>query len=191
MFPGCFGARGQLGYDEDNQGVQEQDIVFWYVAHLPHMAALGPDEMARRRPYPAHSTVVLACSLRAVICPRRTQIDPRGSNICSEIFCWSAVQTPTVHRLLGPDRHYDRVRPTRLQKPKDFTPLKLNVRHQNLPSAGRGHVNGTCPIGVLEFSMRGCERLSQGRRPDRNSPTMGSVLKLAGTADKESLQFFC
>ena len=37
-----FGARGQLGYDEDNQGVQEQDIVFWYIAHLPHMAALGP-----------------------------------------------------------------------------------------------------------------------------------------------------
>ncbi|WHZ25504.1 MAG: hypothetical protein OJF51_000299 [Nitrospira sp.] len=21
---------------------KEQDIVFWYVAHLPHMAALGP-----------------------------------------------------------------------------------------------------------------------------------------------------
>jgi len=40
--PWGFGARGQLGYDEDNQGVQEQDIVFWYVAHLPHMSALGP-----------------------------------------------------------------------------------------------------------------------------------------------------
>jgi hypothetical protein len=40
--PWTFGARGQLGYDEDNQGVQEQDVVFWYVAHLPHMAALGP-----------------------------------------------------------------------------------------------------------------------------------------------------
>ena len=40
--PWSFGARGQLGYDEDNQGVQEQDIVFWYVAHLPHMSALGP-----------------------------------------------------------------------------------------------------------------------------------------------------
>ena len=37
-----FGARGQLRYDEDNQGVQEQDIVFWYVGHLPHMAAQGP-----------------------------------------------------------------------------------------------------------------------------------------------------
>jgi len=40
--PWTFGARGQLGYDEDNQGVQEQDVVVWYVAHLPHMAALGP-----------------------------------------------------------------------------------------------------------------------------------------------------
>ncbi|MCC6966943.1 MAG: hypothetical protein IT391_11775 [Nitrospira sp.] len=40
--PWIFGARGQLGYDEDNQGVQEQDVVVWYVAHLPHMAALGP-----------------------------------------------------------------------------------------------------------------------------------------------------
>ena len=40
--PWVFGARGQLGYDEDNQGVQEQDVVVWYVAHLPHMAALGP-----------------------------------------------------------------------------------------------------------------------------------------------------
>jgi hypothetical protein len=39
--PWVFGARGQLGYDEDTQGVQEQDIVFWYVAHHPHMAALG------------------------------------------------------------------------------------------------------------------------------------------------------
>ena len=40
--PWIFGARGQLGYDEDNQSVQEQDIVLWYVGHLPHMAALGP-----------------------------------------------------------------------------------------------------------------------------------------------------
>jgi hypothetical protein len=40
--PWLFGARGQLGNDEDNQSVQEQDVVFWYVAHLPHMAALGP-----------------------------------------------------------------------------------------------------------------------------------------------------
>ena len=40
--PWVFGARGQFGYDEDNQGVQEQDIVFWYVGHLPHMAVLGP-----------------------------------------------------------------------------------------------------------------------------------------------------
>ena len=40
--PWTFGARGNLGYDEDNQGVQEQDVVVWYVAHLPHMAALGP-----------------------------------------------------------------------------------------------------------------------------------------------------
>jgi hypothetical protein len=40
--PWEFGARGQLGYDEDNQGIQEHDVVFWYVAHLPHMAVLGP-----------------------------------------------------------------------------------------------------------------------------------------------------
>jgi hypothetical protein len=37
-----FGARGHLGYDQDHDGIQERDIVFWYVAHLPHMAALGP-----------------------------------------------------------------------------------------------------------------------------------------------------
>ena len=36
-----FGARGDLGY-LDGEGVQEQDVVFWYVAHLPHNAALGP-----------------------------------------------------------------------------------------------------------------------------------------------------
>ena len=59
--PWVFGARGQLGYDEDTQGVQEQDIVFWYVAHHPHMAALGPDQMAGHLPYPAHSTVALCC----------------------------------------------------------------------------------------------------------------------------------
>jgi hypothetical protein len=40
--PWPFGARGELAYDEDREGVQEQDIVFWYTAHLPHMAALGP-----------------------------------------------------------------------------------------------------------------------------------------------------
>lgn len=40
--PWSFGARGQLEYDEDNQGVQEQDIVFWYVAHWPHIFVLGP-----------------------------------------------------------------------------------------------------------------------------------------------------
>lgn len=40
--PWPFGARGELAYGEDHEGIQEQDIVFWYVAHLPHMAALGP-----------------------------------------------------------------------------------------------------------------------------------------------------
>jgi len=40
--PWVFGARGQFGYDEDTQGVQEQDFVFWYVAHFPYMAAMGP-----------------------------------------------------------------------------------------------------------------------------------------------------
>ena len=40
--PWVFGARGQLGYDQDNQSVQKQDVVVWYVAHLPHMATLGP-----------------------------------------------------------------------------------------------------------------------------------------------------
>jgi hypothetical protein len=36
-----YGARGELGY-LDSENVQERDIVFWYVAHLPHAAALGP-----------------------------------------------------------------------------------------------------------------------------------------------------
>jgi hypothetical protein len=40
--PWPFAARGELAYDEDHEGVQEQDIVFWYVAHLPHVAAVGP-----------------------------------------------------------------------------------------------------------------------------------------------------
>lgn len=40
--PWPFGARGELAYAEEAEGVQEQDIVFWYVGHLPHMAALGP-----------------------------------------------------------------------------------------------------------------------------------------------------
>lgn len=40
--PWLFGARGELAFDQDHEGVQEQDILFWYVAHLPHPAALGP-----------------------------------------------------------------------------------------------------------------------------------------------------
>ncbi len=39
--PWAFAARGHLGYDDDNEGVQEQDIVFWYVGHLPHEAQHG------------------------------------------------------------------------------------------------------------------------------------------------------
>ncbi len=39
--PWTFGARGELAYDQDQEGIQEQDIVFWYVGHLPHKAALG------------------------------------------------------------------------------------------------------------------------------------------------------
>ena len=38
--PWPFAARGELAYD-DGEGVQEQDIVFWYVGHLPHVASLG------------------------------------------------------------------------------------------------------------------------------------------------------
>ena len=40
--PWPFGARGHLGYDDDAEGIQEQDVVFWYIAHLPHEAAMGP-----------------------------------------------------------------------------------------------------------------------------------------------------
>ncbi len=39
--PWEFGACGQLGYG-DNDSVQERDVVFWYVAHLPHQAVQGP-----------------------------------------------------------------------------------------------------------------------------------------------------
>lgn len=39
--PWAFAARGELAYD-DGEGIQEQDIVFWYIGHLPHMAPLGP-----------------------------------------------------------------------------------------------------------------------------------------------------
>jgi hypothetical protein len=36
-----FGARGDLGY-LNGEGIQEKDVVFWYTAHLPHDAAMGP-----------------------------------------------------------------------------------------------------------------------------------------------------
>lgn len=36
-----FGARGDLGY-LNGEGIQEKDVVFWYTAHLPHNAVLGP-----------------------------------------------------------------------------------------------------------------------------------------------------
>ena len=39
--PWLFGADGDLEYD-DNEGIQEDDIVFWYIAHLPHPAEGGP-----------------------------------------------------------------------------------------------------------------------------------------------------
>jgi copper amine oxidase-like protein len=41
--PWLFGARGHLGYD-NGESVQEQDVVFWYVAHLRHAAAMGPTQ---------------------------------------------------------------------------------------------------------------------------------------------------
>lgn len=36
-----FGARGDLGY-LNGEGIQEKNLVFWYAAHLPHHAAMGP-----------------------------------------------------------------------------------------------------------------------------------------------------
>lgn len=36
-----FGARGDLGY-LNGEGVQEEVTTFWYTAHLPHHAAMGP-----------------------------------------------------------------------------------------------------------------------------------------------------
>ncbi len=39
--PWKFGARGELRYHEDQEDVQEQDLVIWYVAHMPHAAVLG------------------------------------------------------------------------------------------------------------------------------------------------------
>ncbi|HJU05574.1 MAG TPA: hypothetical protein VJ692_10525, partial [Nitrospiraceae bacterium] len=40
--PWPFGARGHLGYKDDDD-IQEQDVVLWYVAHLAHKAEAGPD----------------------------------------------------------------------------------------------------------------------------------------------------
>jgi hypothetical protein len=36
-----FGPRGDLGY-LNGEGIQEKDVVFWYTAHLPHEAVMGP-----------------------------------------------------------------------------------------------------------------------------------------------------
>jgi hypothetical protein len=38
--PWPFGAWGHLGYD-NGEGIQEKDVVFWYVAHMHHPAADG------------------------------------------------------------------------------------------------------------------------------------------------------
>jgi hypothetical protein len=38
-----FGGWGRLGYDDD-ESLAGQDIVFWYVAHLRHLAAEGPND---------------------------------------------------------------------------------------------------------------------------------------------------
>jgi hypothetical protein len=38
--PWEFGARGELEYN-DGEGIQEKDVVFWYVAHLHHEARLA------------------------------------------------------------------------------------------------------------------------------------------------------
>jgi hypothetical protein len=34
----------ELGYDNDNDGIQEKDVVFWYVAHLHHPYPGDPNE---------------------------------------------------------------------------------------------------------------------------------------------------
>ena len=39
--PWLFGADGDLGYSEE-EPIQEEEIVFWYIAHLPHTAVDGP-----------------------------------------------------------------------------------------------------------------------------------------------------
>lgn len=36
-----FGASGHLGYN-NNEDIQERDDIVWYVAHMPHAAAQGP-----------------------------------------------------------------------------------------------------------------------------------------------------
>jgi hypothetical protein len=46
----AFGAWGELGYD-DGEDVQEKDDVFWYVAHLHHIAADGADQWHRAGPW--------------------------------------------------------------------------------------------------------------------------------------------
>jgi hypothetical protein len=39
--PWPFGASGHLGYD-NNDDIQEKDDIVWYVAHMPHSASQGP-----------------------------------------------------------------------------------------------------------------------------------------------------
>jgi hypothetical protein len=47
--PWKFGATGRIGY-LDGEDVQEKDDVFWYVAHMHHEAAEGPDVWHRVGP---------------------------------------------------------------------------------------------------------------------------------------------
>lgn len=44
-----FGGYGELGYDEA-EGVVNRDVVFWYVPHLFHEAAEGPDKWHQAGP---------------------------------------------------------------------------------------------------------------------------------------------
>ena len=41
--PWPFGT-GQLGYRQFTEDINNKDVVFWYVAHLPHVASEGPEQ---------------------------------------------------------------------------------------------------------------------------------------------------
>ncbi|HYH76094.1 MAG TPA: RICIN domain-containing protein [Arthrobacter sp.] len=89
-----FGAWGHLGYD-NGESLNNQDVVFWYVAHMPHPYTEGAEDLGNREPWHEVGPTLMVDRNPA---SRRQSVVGVGSSKCLDVAGGSTADRANVQQ---------------------------------------------------------------------------------------------